>query len=176
MPSKKKRRPDGKETTVKGGRPVDPYARRKRQADVVRLRSENLTYDEIAERLGISHGMAILSYKRYWEDEIGAVREDAEQLRARETVRLEALMLKNYRLAMNAKILVEKDDPDAGVMRLEEFQKLEKCTAVYVKCSTLLAQLHGLSKPTEINVSGTLPLDTLARVLEAADTAKHGTQ
>lgn len=83
-------------------------------------------------------------------------------------------MLKNYRMAMDAEIVVERDVPGSGVMQLEEFQKLKECTAGYVKCATLLAQLHGLSKPTEINVSGTLPLDTLARVLEAADTAAHG--
>lgn len=176
MPSEKKRKRNGTETTRKGGRPVDPVARRQRQADVVRLRSEGLTYDAIAERLGCAKQTCQAAYARYWDEEAGLVKDTADQLRVRETHRLEGLMLKNYRMAMDAEIVVERDVPGSGVMQLEEFQKLKECTAGYVKCATLLAQLHGLSKPTEINVSGTLPLDTLARVLEAADTAAHGTK
>ena len=170
----KKRRRDGKITTDKGGRPVDPQKRRQQQAEVVRLRSQGLTYQAIADRLRCSTDKARTLAQGYWQSEIGKVEETADHYRRLQTEKMDRLIAVNMELAMNPKIVVEKDDPEGGTMKLEDFEKVVKASKIVIAASAEIAKLNGCYRPQEVAVSGTLSMSELGRILEASAVAKRG--
>ena len=156
----------GKVTTPKGGRPTVPSQRKATQAEVVRLRGTGLTFQAIADRLGISDRQAQILWDEYWKKEHAAGQESAENIRAGLAARYRLLRDTAMALATNPGIKVTKDDPNGGTIDLADFEKVAKMGKLAVTCMVEEAKLFGVNKPVEADTnSATL---SLAEFLDAA--------
>ena len=159
----------GKVTTPKGGRPTVPSQRRAAQAEVVRLRGGGLTFQAIADRLGISDRQAQILWDEYWQREHALSQESAETIRASLAARYRLLRDTAFAIATNPGIKITKDDPNGGTVDLADFEKVAKMGKLAVTCMVEEAKLFGVNKPVDVNGSAnTLSLQQLGEILEKA--------
>lgn len=119
----------------KGGYERDPETAA-RDAEACRLRAQNYTYDQIAERLGLSNrGHAYKSVQRALKD---IVREPAEELRSLELERLDELA------STTQQVIYSSEDPDVILKAVDR----------HLKIQTRRAALLGLDAPAKAEVSG----------------------
>jgi hypothetical protein len=163
----KKKLAGGKETTSKGGRPTVPSQRKATQAEVVRLRGGGLTFQAIADELGISDRQAQILWDEYWEREHALSQESAEDVRISILTRLRLLRDTALAMATNPKVKISSTDPTGCTIELADFEKMAKMGKLALGCMTEEAKLcAAYDKPIEKEQPNVLSLIKFAELAD----------
>lgn len=142
-----------------------------RQVDALTLRKQGLTYSAIAEKLGVSKGSAVAYVQKALKELAEECREEAEQVRDLEQIRLDGLYLKSLESLVRAEEIATRlasrspsKQADIKAWSAAEYVILgavKECRGIQERRAKLL----GLDAPEQINHSGTL---TWQEVVESA--------
>ncbi len=142
-----------------------------RQVDALTLRKQGLTYSAIAEKLGVSKGSAVAYVQKALKELAEECKEEAEQVRDLEQMRLDGLYLKSLESLVRAEEIATRlasrapsKQPDIKAWAAAEgiiHSAVRECLGVQERRAKLL----GLDAPEQINHSGTL---TWQEVVESA--------
>ena len=122
-------------------------------------RLQGLSFRQIGEKEDISHEQARQDVRQFLSDVLELGKEEAEELRALENARLDALWQRFYPIAIDELII---NDKDVIVTLDSAISACQKCLQI----SAARRQLNGLDMPIKVEVGGELGLHPIQQKLE----------
>ena len=123
-------------------------------------RLQGLSFRQIGEKEDISHEQARLDVRQFLSDVLELGKEEAEELRALENARLDALWNRFYSIAIGDELPEDHRLVDA------HYNAWRLATQACLKISKARRELNGLDMPVKIEVAGELGLHPIQAKME----------